>query len=232
MGQPAPEDGDFFRAEHFQTYQPHELPKSLRIYAASDHSVSEKQRSDATVMLMVGVCKDNIVWVLPDLFWENGVRAASDLVVEKMLDMAKKRPPLWWRAGRDHITKAIGPFLRKRMQERNVFINLIEEPEAGDKMRKAQAIQARMSGGGVRFPAHAPWLMKARAEMLKFPHAKHDDFVDAMSLIGRGLQVLIGAAKPAAANDDQPKPGSLKWIKWAAALDAQDQAARLRRAAR
>jgi predicted phage terminase large subunit-like protein len=179
-------------------------------------------------MLMAGVCENNIVWVLPDLFWENGKGAASDIVVEKMLDMAKKRPPLWWRAGRDHITKAIGPFLRKRMLERNVFINVIEEPEAGDKVRKAQAIQARMAAGAVRFPAQAPWLMRARSEMLKFPHAKHDDFVDAMSLIGRGLAVLHGAAKPAAANDDRPKTGTIAWIKWAAKQDARQSEYRRR----
>ena len=229
LGQPAPEDGDFFKAEHIKTYAPFELPKSLRIYAASDHSVSEKERSDYTCMMLVGVCENNLVWVLPDLFWENGKAAASDLVVEKMLDMAKKRPPLWWRAGRDHITKAVGPFLRKRMRERNIFINMIEEPENGDKRRKAQAIQARMSAGGVLFPAGAPWLMRARSEMLKFPHGKHDDFVDCLSLIGRGLVTLHGAAKPEAANDDdRPKVGTFGWVKWAAKQDSMASAWRIR----
>lgn len=213
-GQPSPADGDFFRAEHIQVYRPDELPKELRLYAASDHAVSTKQTADNSCLIPVGVCRNDIIWVLPDVWWD---RKPTDVVVEAMIGMMERHDFLWWRAASDHISKSVGPFLRRRMLERRVFCNIVEGPEAGDKMKKAQAIQARMAMGKVRFPAWAPWLMRARAELLKFPHAKHDDFVDALSHIGRGLRVMpSAAAATAAANDDGvPKPGTLGWIKWA-----------------
>lgn len=225
-GQPAPEDGDFFRAEHVVTYLPSELPKDLRVYAASDHAVSEKQRADLSCLVVAGVCKNDILWVLPDLWWD---RKATDVVVEAMIDMMARHQPLWWRAASDHISKSVGPFLRKRMLERKVFCNIVESPEAGDKVKKAQAIQARMSMGRVRFPAGAPWLMRAKAEMLKFPHGKHDDFVDALAHLGRGLRVMVGATAAAPANDTGfPKTGTLGWIKHAAAIDRRAGEARNR----
>lgn len=213
-GQPSPADGDFFRADHFQVYSPNELPKNLRLYASSDHAVKAEQRNDPTCMGVGGVCENDILWILPDLFWE---RKQTDVVVEAMIDMMARHHPLWWRAGRDHITGSIGPFLRKRMLERRVFCNIIESPETGDKVKKAQAFQARMSMGRVRWPAAAPWLQRAKAELLKFPHGKHDDLVDMLGHMGRGLRTMFAAHTPEAANDDPsvPKVGTLGWVKWA-----------------
>jgi len=227
-GQPSPADGDFFKAEHIITYLPGELPKELRYYAASDHAVSEKQRADLNCFGVVGVCPNDIVWIMPDLYWQ---RADTMKSSEAMIDMMARWKPLWWRAAADHISKSVGPFLKKRMLERQVFCNIVESPEAGDKLRKAQAIQARMSMGRVRFPAGAPWLMRARAEMLKFPHGAHDDFVDMLGHVGRGLRVMHAPAGPVANDDDRaPVPGTFGWIKWASQQDRRgaERAKRLR----
>ena len=40
MGQPAPDDGDYFKKEMVVGYQPHELPRNLRKYGASDHALT------------------------------------------------------------------------------------------------------------------------------------------------------------------------------------------------
>ncbi|MCX7604918.1 MAG: terminase family protein [Bryobacteraceae bacterium] len=234
QGRPTPEDGAMFRADMIVTYRPEELPKNLRYYAASDHAVRANQRADATVLLVVGVDEENTAWVV-DCWWD---RKTTDVVVEAMIDMMQKWNPLWWRAGADQIARSIGPFLRKRMLERRVFCNVIESSEAGDKVQKAQSLLGRMAMKKLRLPAGAPWLVEARAELLKFPHGKHDDWVDAASHLGRGLRTLWGAAaRPgngtgAPANDDGgPKVGTLQWIKWASdrEREARLRARRLRR---
>ena len=60
---------------------------------------------------------------------------------------------------------------------------------------------------------------RAVDELLTFPNGLHDDFVDALSLIGLGLQSQFkpGAAKTQKA--PEPKFGSVAWMrlndKWA-----------------
>jgi predicted phage terminase large subunit-like protein len=192
---PTPDDGDFFKAEYIREYLPHEVPprEKLRIYMASDHAVAQKQENDRTCILVVGVDVNDNIWVL-DCFWK---RAKTDEVVEKLIALFKKWKPLRWWAEDDHITKSIGPFLRKRMRESQVYMAHSKVNAYADKLKKAQAIQGRMSMGMVLFPKTAPWYQDARDEILKFPRARHDDFVDALSTLGRGMGVMVAPAAPA-----------------------------------
>jgi len=119
---PSPLDGDFFKKEMILTYKPGELPKNLRVYVVSDHAVSTEQRADYTVILTVGVDDVGNIWVLD--MWRQ--QAPADVVVEKMLDIMKNRKPLMWFAEKGHISKSIGPFLRKRMKETQTYIYVNE----------------------------------------------------------------------------------------------------------
>ena len=51
LGKPAPEQGEYFKSDYIVEYDRHELPKKLRMYGASDHAVSKKQRRDYTAPL-------------------------------------------------------------------------------------------------------------------------------------------------------------------------------------
>lgn len=213
MGNPTPEDGEFFRREHIvgKMYGPAELPirSSLRFYMASDHAVSTAQERDATCFIVAGVDPTGTIWIV-DCWWQ---RKETDDVVDAALDLIQRWKPLVWWAEKGHITKSIGPFLRKRMREEATYANIIEVTPAKDKMTRAQAIQARMSMGQVRFPQHAPWMEAAMEELLKFPMGRHDDFVDTLAHLGGGLARMVGgsAAKPPAPK--AMKVGSIAWIK-------------------
>jgi len=205
---PTPEDGDLFRADWLVTYEKSQLPKDLRIYAASDHAIGEdKTRNDATVMIIGGVDTFGDLYVL-DVWWE---KAGSDKQVEAMLKLAKQWKPLLWFAEKGHISKAIGPFLRKRMQEDRTYFSIEEVTPVNNKVQRAQSVMGMMSMKKVRFPRHAHWFMEARDQMLKFPNARHDDFVDALAWLGRAVNRM---AMPSVTRKvEGPAYGTLGWLK-------------------
>ncbi len=221
QGRPTPEEGTFFMRGWLRPYALSDLPKNLRVYCASDHAVGQKQENDKTCLMAVGVDEDDTLWVLPDLFWS---RSGTETIVERMIDMMDLHKPLVWWGEDDHILKSIGPFLHKRMQERKVYCSVEKASAAKDKRTRAQAIRGRMAMGKVRFPTFAPWWTEAQDELLKFDRGAHDDFVDALSHIGQGIERLVRASR-APAKRQEPRTGSIQWIKWAANENRESEAA-------
>lgn len=55
--------------------------------------------------------------------------------------------------------------------------------------------------GKVYFPHDAPWSADLQAELLMFPTGKHDDQVDALGMIGRMLDTMVGGRAPRVEDD-------------------------------
>lgn len=204
---PTVADGILFRRENIRYYDA--LPTNLRYYAASDHAVGTKERNDPSCFVKVGIDEDSNIY-LTEAAWK---RMAADEQVEVMLTMATgKTAPLQWWAERGHISKSIGPFLRKRALETNRYINIVEVTPAVDKEQRAQSIAARVAMGKVFFPRNSPWTEKAVSELLAFPNGNHDDFVDALAYIGLGLQNQFAATGPRKI-EKAPVFGTLAWVR-------------------
>lgn len=183
--EPSPEKGNFFQSEQFLYYD--SLPEGAsHYYFASDHAVSEKQTADLTC-LIGGLFNENKLYIIPDIIWD---RINTKQAVEEILKLAKKYHPLYWWAEKGQISRSIGPFLQDRMMDEHTFANIVQVVPAKDKMSRAQTIQGMMSMGMVLWPK-AHWVQRAKKELLTFPNGKHDDLVDALAHLGRGIHQMI-----------------------------------------
>ena len=199
---PVEEEGALFRRDWIQWYEEEDIQAQLslsrkghgyfRCYGASDYAVTG-QGGDYTVHMVVGVDPNDNIYVL-DVWRE---QAETIDWVEKVIDLMLHYKPLMWAEESGQISRGIGPFLSKRMRERNCYVNREQYASAKDKPTRARPIIGRMSMRKVFFPRKAKWVDDFVHEMLRFPAGKTDDQIDTLSLIGRVLdQIIPGYIKP------------------------------------
>ncbi len=192
---PQPDEGGFFKRSMLVSYSLDDLASAerngLRYYVGADFAVRRGQEADRFCFIPGGVDVNDRLWILPDWWW-----CVADTLeaVNAMIAMAKRRKPLCWWSGRENITGAIEPFLLKRMREENCYIPIEELSESRDKQAKAQSIRGRMAQKMVLFPTFAPSWNEAESEILGFPGATFDDYVDALSKLGQGLATMVKAS--------------------------------------
>lgn len=210
MGEPSPDDGDYFLKEWMKEYDPGDLPANLRFYGASDHAVSTKAKRDFTVLGDVGMDDSGDIWVLPELVWR---RMDTKQTVDELITMFRRRQHMSWWMEDELISKSFGPFLRERLIAERIYPVIRGARPSADKQTRARAIQGRMSMGTVHFPRFASWWEEAKAQMLRFPNGANDDFVDFLSHIGNGLNTMITAdGAEALKTDNVIQVGSPVWV--------------------
>jgi len=200
---PLPDAGDYFKAEWFVEYEPHELPRVLYHYGTSDYATENSDGLDWTVHEIWGVDHKGDVWLVDQ--WRD--RADSDVWVEAFCDLVTQYKPLAWAEEQGQILKSVGPWLLRRMTERSVFCRRIQYVSATSKRIRARSYQAAMSQGRVHIPRRAPWIGEWKAEHLRFDKAKHDDMVDNGSLFFRMYEELIRPSSAAAPQSAQMQKG-------------------------
>lgn len=221
MGSPTPDDGMYFTDDMIVEYHsPDKIPHNLKKYSASDHAVSEKQQRDKTVIGTVGVDEEDNIWILPDLVWD---QMETDRTVEELLMSFRKHTPSCHWLESELISKSFGPFLRKRMIEERIYTLIDPVVPSKDKMTRARSIQGRMSMRKVFFPAFAPWYTDARNQLLKFPYAANDDFVDWLAWIGLGLVKELAASSYRPPKNNIPKTGTAAWVIYASEQQKQQE---------
>lgn len=183
---PAPEEGDYFKADWLKPYDKIPDRSTMRVYGGSDYAVTA-DGGDYTVHAVIGVDPDGEPYLL-DL-WRK--QASSDVWVESFCDLVLKWKPLEWAEETGQIRSGIGPYIDRRQRERKAYVKRTPFPtRGGDKGIRAQSIRGLMAVRGLRVPQYAPWFADFRSELLSFPAGKHDDQVDAIGLIGQLLDTI------------------------------------------
>ena len=198
---PTPDEGAFFQRQWLGWYRNVErvVQGSLAIYVASDFALTD-DGGDYTVHLVVGVNPGGH-WFILDM-WRGQVDALE--AVDQGLALIRQWKPIIWFGEKVSITKAIGPFLRKRMQETGTFVRIEEIAPVADKATRARPIQGRSQMGLLHLPESASFTPDLVSELLSFPLGRNDDQVDCLSLLGLGLDKISNAGKPKKRHNYQP----------------------------
>jgi predicted phage terminase large subunit-like protein len=199
LNYPIDENTAYFRRDDFLPLHPDDNNKYLTYYAAVDFAVSTHERADYTVIAVVGVDENGTILV-KDI--RRGRWDAAE-IIEEMFSVHRRYKPELFTVEQGTIEKAIGPFLRREMLQRNVYLNLNPLTPTKDKMSRARSMQARMRSGGIRFDKDASWYPTLEDEMVRFPKDRHDDQVDALSWIGLTIDKIQEAPSARELEDEE-----------------------------
>lgn len=186
---PVPDEGMYFQKEYFKYQATMPSIGGFQLYTAWDFAIGEKQQNDYTVGVTLLQDNNDILYVM------DVVRFRGDAmeIVEAILDTAQRwgsDPTTDYMLGVEdgQIWRAIEPLLKKRMDERRMFLPYEALKPLTDKLSRARPLQGRMQQKKVVFPQEATWLKDTEKELLRFPAGAHDDVVDALAW---GVRLVI-----------------------------------------
>jgi len=199
LNYPIDESSAYFRRDDFLPFNESDYESKLVYYTGVDFAISQKERADYTVIATVGVSSTGEMLVA-DI--RRG-RWDSQEIISEMFSVQRRYKPDLFITETGSIEKSLGPFLRKQMQERGIYLNLYPMQPTKDKLSRARSLQARMRSGGIRFDKDASWYLTLEDEMARFPKDRHDDQVDALSWIGLVLDKIVEAPTQQEEEDEE-----------------------------
>jgi predicted phage terminase large subunit-like protein len=190
------------------------LPKSLRIYSASDYATMSprhgKKEPDYTEHGIWGLDRQGDLWAID---WWSG-QVETDKGIAAFIRLLRQWSPVKHFNEGGLIDKAIGPTIRKSMSEAQKFVAIESLPSLDDKAVKLQAFHARVTAGTVHVPIRRKWAEDLIDQLVKFPAGRWDDKCDVCGLIGRGIDQMFDARAEVADHRPSLIPFSAKWLEW------------------
>ena len=199
-----------------QMYDPNmdALPKSLRIYGASDYATMEaragKKEPDFSEHGVWGVDRKGDLWAID--WWSK--QCETDVSIAAFVKLIALHKPVLWANEGGLIDKAIGPAIRSAMQHSQKFVSIEQLPSLQDKSIKLQAFHARATAGTVHFPVKRRWAYDCIEQLVKFPGGRWDDKADVCGLIGRLVDKMTDAHVPLHESRPLLIPFTEKWLEY------------------
>ena len=174
--EPFVESGWDFKKDYFQYYE--QVPENLKIYTFIDPAISDKQEADYTAIVTIWIDSNNRVFVL-DILHD---RMNPDELINSTFNTYLKWKPSYIWLETVQYQKMLAFEMRKQMNSRNIFFNLIEVNPMGEKNARIRTLlQPRYSNASVLHPKYHLKTKELELELLKFPNAKHDDIIDSLA---------------------------------------------------
>ena len=190
------------------------LPKSLRIYSASDYATmapkAGKKEPDYTEHGVWGMDARGELWAVD--WWSR--QCETDVAIAAFINLVRKWKPIRHFDEGGLIEKAIGPSIRKAMRDAHAFVAIESLPSLTDKGIRLQAFHAMATAGVVHLPVKRKWADSLIEQLVKFPAGRFDDKADVCGLIGRGVDLMYDAQVPVRDLKPLLVPFTEKWIEF------------------
>jgi len=187
LNDPIDEGTAFFRKEDFLPMKEKDFETRKTFYSAADLAIGEKERNAYTAIVTGGMDNDGFLNIVD----VRRARLDGEQIVEEMFSVHERWDPLIFRLESENIEKAIGPFLFRAMDDKQIYINIDSKSPTKDKDKRATSIRARMRAGKVRFNKEAAWYADFEEELVKYPKFPYKDQVDAFAWLGLMLEEMI-----------------------------------------
>ena len=161
-------------------------------YAAADFAISESDRAAYTVNIVGGLDSDGFLHIV-DVRRD---RIDSLEIIEELFAINDAYHPECFGVEQENIAKSIGPFLYKKMEDDNTYINLFELKPTKDKDKRGRSMQARTRARRVKFDKTADWYPDFEEEITRYPKHQYKDQFDAFAWLGLMLNSMDEPSTP------------------------------------
>jgi predicted phage terminase large subunit-like protein len=196
---PLDEEHATFRRQDFKDMLDEDHKQQFNYYVSSDLALTHDQQRDYCAFIVGAVDSAGKLYI-PHVIHQ---RMQSDEIEETIFLLNETYKPEMFFFEKGQIWLSLQPHLTNGMVTRDKYFSFEALPSITEKVSRCSSIRARMRVGAVKFDKKQEWWPDFEEECLKFPRGTHDDQVDALSLLGRGLNRFSEAATDKETADEE-----------------------------